>query len=228
MNKVLIVAAHPDDDILGCGGFISKYRSTMTFKVMFIAEGTTCRFSAEESCSDVALDQISTRNESALRALAKFGLHDVNFLGHPCGRLDQVPILDLNKAIEREIASFRPSTILTHYEHDTNNDHRIVYRSVSMATRPGASHLVPNLLCFETLSSTEWNFTEAFAPTHFESLDCTDIDAKWASLACYESEIREFPHPRSKLGVEILARYRGMQSGVAFAEAYKAVRIVKS
>ncbi len=228
MNKVLIIAAHPDDDILGCGGFIAKYRATMQLKVLFVAEGTTCRFSAAEGRSEIALGQIAARNHSALKALAMLGVHEASFLGHPCGRLDQVAILDLNKAIEQEIASFLPNTILTHFEHDTNNDHRIVFRSVSMATRPGASSSVQSLLCFETLSSTEWNFAEAFTPTHFESLERKDVDAKWDALACYESEVREFPHPRSRLGVETLARYRGMQSGVAFAEAYKTVRVVKS
>src|SRR5262249_22231818 len=150
----------------------------------------------------------------------------VSFLDHPCGRLDQVPIIELNKAIEDELGKFGPDTVLTHAEHDVNNDHRIVHRSVAMATRPGGLRHVPSVLCFEVQSSTEWNFDSAFAPNRFEVLSAEHVALKWKALECYDSEIRKYPHPRSAEGVEVLARYRGMQAGTSYAEAFKVSRTV--
>ena len=224
MNKILIIAAHPDDDILGCGGFIAKYSEKKLIKIVFVAEGTTARYPAAEITSDNAIADISKRSDYALKALHSLGIADVTFHDKPCGRLDQVPILDLNKIIESEIDSFGPDTVFTHSEFDTNNDHRIVHRSTYMATRPGGLHYVPNLLSFEIQSSSEWNYCSPFCPNHFEVLTGDHVASKWRALAHYESEIRDYPHPRSQEGVETLARYRGMQAGVPFAEAFKVIR----
>ena len=224
MNRILIIAAHPDDDILGCGGFIAKHRSTKEFKVVFIGEGTTARYPFDEIASDNALDDIAKRSNYAMKALHTLGVTDVRFHDKPCGRLDQVPILDVNKIIESEIDSFNPDTVFTHSEFDTNNDHRIIHRSTSMATRPGGLHYVPNLLSFEIQSSSEWNYCSPFSPNYFEVLTEDHVSSKWRALAQYESEIRDYPHPRSHEGVETLARYRGMQAGVPFAEAFKVIR----
>jgi len=226
MDKILIVAAHPDDDILGCGGYIAKHRQKNNFKVIFLAEGTTCRYSSGEIKSSNALRDIATRSSSARKALSTLGVTDVSFYDNLCGRLDQSPILHLNKIIESEIANYNPDTIFTHSEVDVNNDHRIVYRSVSMATRPGGLHHVPNLLCFETQSSTEWNFSCPFEPNYFEVLTSEMVTMKSHALECYKSEIREYPHPRSREGVETLAKYRGMQAGVCRAEAFKVIRTI--
>lgn len=135
-----------------------------------------------------------------------------------------MPIIELNKVIEQEIISFRPDAVFTHFEFDANHDHRLVYRSVCMATRPGAKHLVGQVICFETPSSTEWNFNAPFQPNYFEQLSQRDVEMKWQSLACYESEIRDYPHPRSEEGITILAKYRGMQAGVEYAEAFQIIR----
>lgn len=226
MNRILIVAAHPDDEVLGCGGFVAKHRSAKCVKVVFLAEGSTCRYVLDQTGSTDARRDIAARTDSARRALNALGVGDVNFYDHPCGRLDQLPILDLNKIIEDELAQYGPDTILTHSEDDVNNDHRIVYRSVLMATRPGGLHHVPNVLCFETQSSTEWNFSSAFAPNYFEVLSAEDVALKWKALECYESETRKYPHPRSREGVETLARYRGLQAGTSYAEAFRIIRTI--
>lgn len=226
MNRILIIAGHPDDEILGCGGFIAKHRSSKRIRVVFLAEGTTARYAAHEIGSANALRDISSRADSARRALGALGIDDMTFHNLPCGRLDQVPILDLNKIIEDEVARFLPDTLITHSEHDVNNDHRIIYRSVLMATRPVWEHQVSTLLCFETLSSTEWNFSSPFEPNYFEPLSAAEVALKSDALACYESEVREYPHPRSKEGIETLARYRGVQAGVPYAEAFRIIRTI--
>lgn len=226
MNKILIVAAHPDDDILGCGGLMAKYSSSRIIRVVFIAEGTTCRYSRAEVNSPPAQEGVKVRADAACRALRSLGVKDVKFYDLPCGRLDQGPVIELNKIIESELKIFQPDALFSHSQDDVNNDHRLVSRAVQMATRPGGLYHVPFLYSFEVQSSTEWNFSVPFAPNHFEVLTDTQVRQKWEALAFYETEIRAYPHPRSYEGVETLARYRGVQAGAAYAEAYTSVRAV--
>ena len=226
MKKILIVAAHPDDDILGCGGIISKYQSRgVIFKILFIGEGSTARF--EDIDSKEAKDAIEYRNSLALKALKFLKVKDIEFNNLVCGKLDQVPIIEINKIIEKNIKDFAPDTILTHSPADANNDHKIVFNATIMATRPGAINHVKKLMSFEVLSSSEWAFTETFKPNYFEELNQDQVDSKWHALSMYESEVKKYPFPRSKEGIETLAKYRGMQAGVKFAEAYHIIRVFK-
>ncbi|PJZ43108.1 hypothetical protein CH370_01370 [Leptospira kmetyi] len=224
MRKILIIAAHPDDDILGCGAFIFKHRNDCEFRVVFIAEGSTCRFSADQIQSSEALKQIEIRTASAKKSLEVLGVNDYKFYDLPCGRLDQVPIIDINKIIENEIKTFKPETVMIHSETDVNNDHRIVARSLAMAARPVWPDCDLNILSFEVLSTTEWNLTDPFVPNLFEEISEDCLKKKWKALECYYTEIKEFPYPRSYVGLETLARYRGMQSGFKLAEAFKIIR----
>lgn len=223
MKKVLIIAAHPDDEVLGCGGFISKYISNgVQFKVVFIGEGSTCRYEDFES-SD-ALNSINFRNNLAIDSLGLFGIKDIEFNNLPCGRFDQVPIISINKIIEKVIRGFAPDTVLTHSQNDVNNDHKIVFNATLMATRPGAQNHVGRVLSYEVLSSSEWGFNEGFMPNHFERLKKVDVDLKWEAIARYSSEIRDYPFPRSLAGVNALSMFRGMQSGFEYAESFRIIR----
>ncbi len=224
MKKVLVVAAHPDDDILGCGAYIYKYRNTVEFRVIFIAEGSTCRFDLSQIKSEEALKQIQIRTTSSIKSLNVLGVDNFKFYDLPCGRLDQIPIIDINKIIETEIKTFKPETILVHSDTDINNDHRIVSRSLSMAARPVWSDCDVNILAFEVLSTTEWNLAQPFTPNLFEEISDECLVKKWEALECYYTEIKEFPYPRSFTGLEALARYRGMQSGYKLAEAFNIIR----
>ncbi|TGV03846.1 PIG-L deacetylase family protein [Flavivirga rizhaonensis] len=224
MKKVLIIAAHPDDDILGCGGLISKYKNEIDFRVIFIAEGSSCRFDKENLKSEQTLQIIKERNEYGIKALELLGVKDYAFFDLPCGRLDQVPIIEINKIIEKEIESFKPDTVFTHSFEDTNNDHIIVHRATQMATRPGSNSFVEKVYTYEVLSSSEWRFTHTFSPNYFEALSEEDVRFKWLALAEYETEIKEFPYPRSEDGIFALAKYRGLQSANAYAEAFKLIR----
>ncbi len=227
MKRVLIVSAHPDDDILGCGGLMAKYSSSVKFKVIFIAEGSSCRFSESELEKQEVSDVINKRNRSGIKALDILGVKNVEFYDLPCGRLDQVPIININKIIEQEIIQFEPDTLFTHSENDANNDHKIVSKASIMATRPNANNFVEKVFQYEILSSSEWKFTDAFLPNHFEVLTANQVKLKWDALAEYETEIKKFPFPRSYDGLVSLAKYRGMQSGYELAEAYRLIRHIR-
>jgi LmbE family N-acetylglucosaminyl deacetylase len=224
MKSVLIIAAHPDDEILGCGGLMAKYGLRgVIFKILFIGEGSTCRF--EDYISDEGVLAVKQRNSSAIKALNALNVKDIEFNNLPCGRLDQTPIISINKIIEKSIKKFMPDTVLTHSPNDANNDHKIVFNAAVMATRPGAQNHVNTLMSYEVLSSSEWAYVEAFTPNYFEELTEKEVDLKWTALSHYESEIKNYPFPRSSGGVKALAMMRGMQSGFKYAEAFRIIRM---
>ena len=225
-NKILIVAAHPDDDILGLGGTISKLvRSGLKVSVAFIAEGSSCRF--EDFQSQEAIETIKFRNQCGREALSVLGVNDIAFFDLPCGRLDQTPIIEINKRIEGLLKKIKPEVIYTHFPFDVNNDHRIVSRAVEMATRPSAFNQIEKLFYFETLSSTEWTLSgRNFSPNYFEVLSEEDIELKWKSMEKYITETSEYPGSRSKHGLKTLANYRGLQIGNVYAEAFELIRQV--
>ena len=226
MKKILIVAAHPDDEILGCGGLISKYQSKgVIFKILFIGEGSSCRFADVDD--EAVKSTIANRNFQALKALKYLKITDVEFSNLACGRFDQIPIIEINKIIEKNINDFAPDTVLTHSPSDVNNDHKIVCNSTLMATRPGAQNHVKKLMSFEVLSSSEWSFIDTFKPNYFEELDDYHVESKCHALSIYESEVKDYPFPRSNEGIRALAMMRGMQSGFKYAEAFNLIRMFK-
>jgi LmbE family N-acetylglucosaminyl deacetylase len=223
IKKLLVIAAHPDDELLGCGGSIAKYiNNGVLVKVLLLGEGSTARYD-DPSCKE-AKAAITLRNSRAVKALGVIGVTDFEFYNLPCGRFDQIPIIEINKIIESVIRQFNPDTVFTHSEGDSNNDHKIVYRASIVATRPCGENIVNRLFCYEVLSSSEWSYTSAFLPNYFISLKESQLRAKWSALECYETEMREFPFPRSWEGVKNLAVKRGMQAGIEFAEAFQLVR----
>lgn len=225
-KRILIVAAHPDDDVLGCGGLIAKYsqQQMVDFKIIFMAEGTTCRYDFDKIESPQALKEIEKRELYAKNALAVLNISKYNFYKFPCGRLDMIPLIDLGKTIENEIKEFKPDTIFTHSHNDVNNDHKKVFQAVLQATRPGAQNLVKRVYSFEVLSSSEWNYVENFKPNFFVSLELEHVTTKINALTEYTTEVKAFPFPRSSEGILTLAKRRGMQSAAEFAEAFQLIR----
>ena len=226
MKKVLIIASHPDDETLGCAGLIAKETLNGTdFFVLFIGEGSTCRF--DDPNSDEALASITDRNQNAEKAMQILGVNEYSFNNFPCGRFDTLPIIEINKVIEKIISEYKPDTIFTHSSNDANSDHRICYESTIMATRPGALNSVESVFSYEVLSSSEWSFDNAFKPNYFIEIGRKELSKKCEALETYGAEVREFPFRRSSKGVEILAMLRGMQSGFHYAEAFKLIRTIK-
>lgn len=227
MQRILVVAAHPDDDILGCGATMNKLIGRgKEVRVVFVAEGSTCRFERETVASPEAREAVEQRSQCAREALRVVGVRDLAFHDLPCGRLDTVPLIDIGKFVEQEITQFRPDTVLTHFEHDANNDHRIVFQAVLQATRPGAQNFVANLLSFEVASSTEWRFTKAFLPNFFVNVE-GEIKVKEEALSKYVTEQRPFPFPRSPQGMVAQSQVRGAQAGCRNAEAFMIIRSIE-
>lgn len=226
-EKIIIFVAHPDDEVLGCGGFITKYSSDNKFKVVFIAEGETCRMKKNETLKHYKKN-ITERNNQSKKALRLLGVQNLNFYNFRCGELHKMPMLKINKLIEREISLFKPTIILTHSENDLNLDHSIISKSVKVSTRP-VKKIAKNMkliLNFEVLSSSEWNISKVFKPNFFIELSKKNLEKKIKALEIYKNEIRSKPHSRSKYGVEILSRYRGLQIGKEFSEAYKVNKFI--
>ena len=227
-KKVLIIACHPDDEILGCGGFLDKYKNQYKFKVIFLAEGSSCRYKDKVKYELNINRDIASRQNSAIKALKLFSISDVSFFNHACGQLNKVPQTILNKIIEDQIQIFRPNIIFTHSNKDLNLDHQTIVKSVLVATRPTSiKNIISEIYSFEILSSTEWNFLNKFKPNYFVSMSKKNILNKWNALKCYKSEIQKKPHPRSLFGIETLAKYRGLQCGSNFAESYEIIRSFK-
>lgn len=143
-------------------------------------------------------------------------------------QFDRLPLIHWVELVEDNIKSCYPDIIFTHYEEDLNIDHRITYQAVITATRPQPDCCVKEIYSFEILSSTEWAFPTSFSPDVFYGLTEGDIAKKWEILnSKYKNEMREWPHPRSYVGIGTLALYRGLQAGVKHAEAFKTVRVIR-
>ncbi len=225
-GPLLVIAAHPDDEVLGCGATIAKARAQgRAVRVAFLAEGITARYSLEEAATAAVQDKSRIRNQNALKALAVLGVEaDAVYLGERyCCRLDQVPQIDLVKEIEGHIRDVRPSEILTHWSQDTNVDHRAAHWAMLAATRPVGMPSVGRILAFEVLSSSEWNTTTAFPANAFQDVTAY-MDLKVAAMAAYGDEMQAAPHPRSEEVIRALGRFRGSQVGVGYAEAFSLMR----
>jgi LmbE family N-acetylglucosaminyl deacetylase len=216
---VLVVAAHPDDEVLGCGGTIARHtKAGDTVHILIVAEGAMSRI--EGSADDV--DQLI---EAAKRAAKALGAEKPKMLGLPDNRLDTVALLDVIQPIEDVVRGTMPEIVYTHHGNDLNLDHRIVHQATVTACRPLPGSTVRRLFAFEAPSSTEWSTRSmgpAFNPAHFVGIADT-LDAKTAALNCYETEMRPFPHPRSTEAITALAQVRGSHVGLAAAEAFEVV-----
>ncbi|MDX8549489.1 PIG-L family deacetylase [Methanospirillum sp. J.3.6.1-F.2.7.3] len=226
-NKtILVVAAHPDDEVLGCGGSIARFaKEGHEVHILIMADGESSRVS---DISLIAPELLDARNESAKRACKVLGCSSVTVLNLPDNRLDGLERLDIVKLIEVFIDKYLPSTVFTHYGGDVNIDHRIVHDAVITACRPQPNCPVKELLFFEIPSSTEWrpqSSVECFFPNYFVDISST-LSVKIEALRAYESELRVFPHPRSIKAIEALIRWRGATVGVNAAEGFIIGRII--
>lgn len=224
-KKVLIVAAHPDDEVLGCGGTASRLvNEGCEVYTAILGEGITSRDDARQPGKRA--EEIARLKQQTLDANKLLGVKDVFMFDFPDNRFDTVPLLDIVKVVEKVKEKIKPGILFTHFENDLNIDHKITYQAVLTASRPLPGESVKEIYSFEVLSSTEWRFPLSFSPDCFFDITQT-IDIKTAALEKYESELKEFPHPRSIKGMKLNAEQWGMKTGVAFAEAFKVVRLLR-
>lgn len=226
-NTVLVLAAHPDDEVLGVGGTIARHAASGDqVHIVIAAEGATARDDTRNVHNRQS--EIDLLQSTARKAGGILGAKTVKFLGFPDNRCDSVDRLDIVKAIEAVVAELRPDTVYVHHCGDVNIDHRILHEAAFTACRPQPGHPVKRLLSFETPSSTEWappSSLPPFLPTVFVDVG-RHWPAKLAALGAYASEMRPWPHPRSVNAVEHLARWRGATAGLEMAEAFMLLREV--
>ena len=224
---VVVVAAHPDDEVLGCGGTIAWHADAGDqVQVLIIAEGATSR--QQQRDRSQAMEDLSLLSHAAQQAGNILGARGVELLDLPDNRLDSLNRLDLIKRIEERIERHQPQVVYVHHAGDVNVDHRRLHEAVVTACRPTPGQPVRRLLSFEVASSTEWQPPGSAPP--FQPNWFVDISAQWPrkreALAAYASEMRPWPHARSLEALEHLARWRGAQVGVEAAEAFCLLRQV--
>ena len=223
MSNVLVIVAHPDDEVLGCGGTIAKLsQEGHNIFTLILGEGVTSRNISKSKVNK----ELHILQESAIKANELLGVKKVFFHNFPDNKFDSVPLLEIVKDIEEIKNQIKPKIIFTHYEKDLNIDHQITYKAVLTATRPMAGESVKEIYSFEILSSTEWAFPTSFSPDVFYDIS-ENINNKLIALSSYEGEIRESSHPRSLAGGWNNAKLWGQKVGLGYVETFKCVRIIK-
>lgn len=220
--QVLVVAAHPDDDVLGCGATIAKHAlNGDSVDIAFLSDGVSAR-----DTGDNFTQLLSARREAASEAAHILGANLPMFGEFPDNQLDAVPLIEVVRTVENLADSLKPELVYTHHWADLNVDHRLSHEAVMTAFRPQSLTTVQTILCFETPSSTEWrtpNAASSFVPTWFVDVSAT-LQRKREALSAYSMEMREFPHPRSWTAVEALAQWRGASVGHLASEAFCTAR----
>jgi LmbE family N-acetylglucosaminyl deacetylase len=225
--KILVVAAHPDDEVLGCGGTMARLaQAGHQLAVAILGEGVMSR---HPQGGQAAEKELAAVKASAHQAAAHLGVEHLWLYDLPDNRFDTVALLDIVKRIEEILDRFAPETIYTHHGGDLNVDHRVVHQAVLTAARPLPGQQVREILAFEVPSSTEWSFqglAPAFRPNVFVDISRT-LELKLQGMALYQSEVRAFPHPRSPESITALARRWGSVVGCAAAEAFELMRAIR-
>jgi N-acetylglucosamine malate deacetylase 1 len=222
MNTVLVVVAHTDDEVLGCGGTIARHVDDGDAVYgIFIADGVSSRMDANQT-------DLATRNEAAENARIILGIKENFYLGLPDNRMDSIPLIDVVQKLEQIIDRLKPNIVYTHHHSDLNVDHQIAHQAVLTACRPVPGSGIQSIYTFEVMSSTEWAapMSKPFVPDHYVEISYY-LSTKNNALKAYELEMREAPHSRSFQHLEALARHRGHSVGVTAAEAFATVRTIR-
>ena len=213
--KVLIIAPHPDDEVLGCGGTVAKHTKRGDEVYLCIV--------TKAYAPDWSEEFLKNRPKEIERANKILGIKRTYFLDYPTIKLDTIPQKELNEAIYKVVNEVNPDILYFPHKGDLNKDHRLVFESSLVAARP-ANHKVKRILSYETLSETEWGQPiEPFTPNVYINISET-FERKIEAMKAYESELKQYPHPRSLEIVEALAKKRGSEVGVKFAEAFTLIK----
>lgn len=214
--NILIIGAHPDDEVLGMGATIKKlHKNNHKIHLCVVSEGTSAQYDDKK--------MIKIRRDWCVKAGKILGISEFNFLDFPDAKLDSIPQLEINIELEKIISKFKPKIVYTTPDNDVSKDHSIVFDSTLVACRPH-NNSISQLLSYESPSGyTTGAITKfPFQPNVFEDVT-NEFRYKIKAFKAYKSEVRKFPHPRSLIAIESLAIRRGVEAGLKKAEAFKLI-----
>lgn len=228
-KKILVVVAHPDDELLGLGASMNRLITEFdcTIRAVILGEGITSRSNNRDT--KLWEEDLKKHKANIEQARNEIGYQSVGIYDFPDNRFDSIHLLDIVKVIEEEKNEFDPEVIFTHHGGDVNIDHQRTFEAVITATRPMAHERVKTIITFETPSGTEWRAStdpKHFVPNMYVEISEQNIKAKIRGMESYEFEKRKFPHPRSPEALTILAQQRGISIGKSYAEAFMIVRSI--
>jgi LmbE family N-acetylglucosaminyl deacetylase len=225
--NILVVAAHPDDEVLGCGGTMARLSAEKhDVFVAILGEGVTSRKAQRDQADAATVKQLQDRSHEVA---AIVGAKDLFMFSLPDNRFDTVPMLDVVKTIEELIARLKPQVVYTQHGGDLNIDHAVTFRATLTATRPIVGSPVSTVYAYEVPSATEWafqKFSPQFQPNVFVDIGST-LETKVRAMQTYETEARAFPHPRSPEALRAIALRWGSVAGLPAAEAFELIRLVQ-
>ena len=227
-KKIMVVVAHPDDELLGLGATMHKLIQEYKVQthVVILGEGITSR--GDERNPEEWEKELKIHKQNIKDAQAAIGYHSVSTHDFPDNRFDTVALLDIIKVVEKEKEQFKPEIIFTHHGGDLNVDHQRTFEAVITATRPMKDEVVKTIITFETPSGTEWQGSSdprRFIPNLFIEVSEEDVEAKIKGMENYEFEKRVWPHPRSPEALKSTCKERGVRVGKDFAENFSILRI---
>lgn len=218
-DRVLVIAAHMDDEVLGVGGTISKHKNMGDLvSVCYVTDSSTCQYDGDE-------EKLNLKYDESKRVKAVLGIDEQFWLDFPDMKLDTVTISEIAKGLSGIVEKLDPTIIYTHASGDLNKDHRLIHEASLIAARPISSSVF-KIYNYEVPSSTEWGLTK-FNPNTYSVLSEKNLEKKMKALEQYTLELRDPPHPRSLEGIKILAQHRGMAINKEYAEAFELVRYIR-
>ena len=227
MKKVLVIVAHPDDEVLGMGGTISKYASNGDeVSLLIVTDGSTSQYKSDPRLIEI----IKEKKVETEKAAKIMGIKHIFYGGLPDMKLDVIEHIKVNNVIEKVIDEINPDIVYTHFDGDVNKDHQCVFQSTIVACRPVPGQKVKELYSFSVPSSTEWtpqNSKTVFISNVYVDIEGEYAEKKYKAMEEYKTEIRKYPHPRSINTLKILDQAIGLQVGLKCAESFIAHRILK-
>jgi len=222
MNKILVIAPHGDDEVLGCGATISKL--VKEGNEVYVLICTNASVGAPELFS---VDIIKQIRAEALAAHRMLDVKETFFLDFPAPMLDQYPRYKMSNEISAVIKRTSVDTVYIPHRGDCHKDHAIIHDCAMVACRPMANCIVKHVYAYETLSETEWGEPVAadfFVPVKYNTFTAEEFAAKLEAMNCFKSQLYPFPASRSLEAIEALAKYRGCTVSAERAEAFEVLR----